>query len=62
VLVNHHGLDVASDLVGISSFRSILVSFNKNAVVISWHAHIVNEIDIERHDDSNKVTMIIKRV
>jgi hypothetical protein len=54
VLGYHSGLDIASDLVEISSFVSILMSFNKNAVVISRHAHTVNEIDIERHDDSNK--------
>ena len=58
MLVYHPGLDVACDLVDMSSFRSILVSFDENTVVISWHAHIVNEIDIERHDDSNKVTVI----
>ena len=58
VLVYHSDLDVASDLVDISSFRSILMSFNENTVVISWHAHIVNEIDIERHDDGNKVTVM----
>ena len=58
MLVYHPGLDVVYDLVGISNFRSILVSFDENTVVISWHAHIVNEIDIERHDDSNKVTVM----
>jgi hypothetical protein len=36
------------------------MSFNKNAMVISWHAHIVNEIDIERHDNSNKYTVMMK--
>lgn len=58
MLVYHPGLDVASDFIDISSFRFILVSFNENTVVISWHVHIVNEIDIERHDDSNKVTVM----
>jgi hypothetical protein len=62
VLVYHYGLDVASDLVEISSFISILMSFNKNDVVISWHAHTVNKIDIKRHDDSNEFAVIIKEV
>jgi hypothetical protein len=62
VLVYHSSLDVASDLVEISSFISILMSFNENAVVISWHAHIVNEIDIKRHDDSNKFAVMMKEV
>ena len=60
VLVYHSGLDIATNLVEISGFISILMSFNKNAMVISWHAHIVNEIDIERHDNSNKYTVMMK--
>lgn len=60
MLVYHSGLDVANDLVDISSFISILMSFNKNAAVIYLHAHIVNEVDIERHDDNNKFTVMIK--
>lgn len=53
MLVNHSVEDIASDLVEISRSTSILFRFDKNAAVISGHARILNEIDIERHDDSN---------
>lgn len=62
VLVSHSSLDVASNLVEISSFVSILMSFNENGVVISWHTHRVDEVDVERHDSSNKFAVLKKQM
>lgn len=47
----HAGLNVSGDLVEEPGSESILMSLDEDAMVVSWHAKVIDKINIVRHDN-----------
>lgn len=57
MFVDHSVLDIAGDLVQISRSGPGLVGFDEKDVVVSRHAHGVDEVDVVGHGDDKSAVM-----